>query len=71
MTSEAEERINHRNIQTLADYIRELEKKFLSNEEKVKHLEGQVTQLSVRLNQTEQNVSVIRIKNLGSGPTAR
>jgi phage shock protein A len=62
--------INARNIQTLAEHTKELLAKQQQLSDKIVHLETIVAQQNAKIQQMDQYLTVLRIRFMGSGPTA-
>ena len=64
------EEVNKRNILALAEHMKRIDVMSMQADERSKHLEAQIAQLNQKVQVMEQYVTFLRIKFMGSGPTA-
>lgn len=62
--------LTQRNIQALADGLRTLNERVGTCDRVIAELRGANAMLSSRLSVLEQTLTVLRVQNLGRGPTA-
>ena len=70
MTAQAYENVNSRNIQVLAENNKRLNKEMIELQDKYRGLESQYVQMAAKLSVMEQFINVMKIRIMGSGPTA-
>ncbi len=64
------EEVNKRNILALAEHMKRIDTQTQQADERSKHLESVVAQLNATVQRQEQFINFLRIKMMGTGPTA-